>query len=478
MKLPNSILVPETAADASNRGSLDVMARLILTRVDGASTIAEIGESCGLDAELSQKIMGSLASTGQIVIPGFEPEPVPKPDQESGPKSDPAPKPASNSDAPPVKIDLERDVNKLYEVANSINLYELLDLEPDVSRNELRSKYFTLSKRFHPDRAYGKVPDDVAEKMGVVFRRLTEAYDILSNPTSRAEYDMGITDYIELRLMEKKLKSAVRENQPEAAKPANRISSKSPARHTSSPPARPSAGVTSGRARISNSNPSSPISRPPPNVGSRRPSKPAPQGSDERRRQWKKERAGKAMASIFKRPSAPPPPPNIAKMRLDEAEMAIEQERFSDALRFIQECLDHEPENEKAMELLAKAEAGNAWTLAQGCLRKGRMQMRDNDLDAAQRQFEKALKIDAGNLDARHLLGEVLLKNNQDLGRALTLVKEAIVMGGQRARYFATLGELMLLAKDRENAANAFEKACDLEPDNKDYKKRLKASRK
>ncbi len=505
MTLPNPIFVPEIAPDASDRSSLDVMARLILGCVDGTSSIAEIGESCGLDTELTQKIIGSLASTGQIVIPSFEPkpEPVPEPEQEPSPKSDPAPMPTGNSSVPPQKGDLERDINNLYEKTDSVNLYELLGLMPDVSRKDLRSKYFSLSKRFHPDRAYGKVSDDVAKKMGVVFRRITEAYDILSNATSRAEYDMGITDYIELWQMEKKLKSAVREkssttdikkqstvhNQSEAAKPADgRKTSRAPASRTSSKPARPAVRGASGNAHISSSKPPSPTSsQPPPIVNANEPSTPTSQGIDARRRQWKKERASKAMVSLFNLSSKAPPlahspaglsPQDIAKKRLDDAKMAIEQERFSDALRFAQECLEYEPGNEPAMELLAKAQKGNVGTLAQGCLRKGRAQMRNNDLKGAQRQFEKALKIDTGNLDARHLLSEVLLKNRHDLNRALSLIKEAIVMGGQRARYFATLGELMLLAKDNESAANAFEKACAMEPDNKDYKKWLKVSRK
>lgn len=61
------------------------------------------------------------------------------------------------------------------------NYYKILGLEPTAKLDEIKRAYRNLAKRFHPDS--GETPD--AEK----FREITDAYDILSNPVSRMEYE-------------------------------------------------------------------------------------------------------------------------------------------------------------------------------------------------------------------------------------------------------------------------------------------------
>jgi tetratricopeptide (TPR) repeat protein len=185
------------------------------------------------------------------------------------------------------------------------------------------------------------------------------------------------------------------------------------------------------------------------------------------------------MATLLRnRPSSPPPRVDFVEQRLSDADLAIEQERYMDALRFVEEILAVRPDNKKALEMKMLAEEGSAWAQAQDTMRKGRMEQRRGEYDLARQYYEEAIEIDEKNVDARHMLAELLLETKNDLQRALKLAKEVIVMGGQRARYFATLGELLLLADEAERAAQAFEKALTLEPDNKNYKKLLKQCKK
>ena len=160
---------------------------------------------------------------------------------------------------------------------------------------------------------------------------------------------------------------------------------------------------------------------------------------------------------------------------LEQAQIAIEQEQFSEATRLLETVLGHDKRNERARELLAQANAGAVQVLAKGYIRQGMYERRQGDGLLARRNFEKALEVDATNLDARFQLADLLLDLRMELPRALTLCKEVIGMGGQRARYFATLGELLLLAKQPDRAGEAYRKALELEPDNREYKKRLKA---
>lgn len=63
------------------------------------------------------------------------------------------------------------------------NYYELLQINPNAEPDTVHRVYRFLAARFHPDN-----PDTGdADK----FAMLKQAYDVLSNPVSRAEYDMA-----------------------------------------------------------------------------------------------------------------------------------------------------------------------------------------------------------------------------------------------------------------------------------------------
>jgi len=63
---------------------------------------------------------------------------------------------------------------------SSVNLYDVLNLSTECSIKEIKDAYRVLVKEFHPDR-----PGGDAE----MFELVTHAYNILSNPTFRKEYD-------------------------------------------------------------------------------------------------------------------------------------------------------------------------------------------------------------------------------------------------------------------------------------------------
>lgn len=63
---------------------------------------------------------------------------------------------------------------------STVNLYDVLNVQHDCDRNDLKNAYKKLVFEFHPDR-----PNGDAE----MFELVTHAFNILSNPKSRAEYD-------------------------------------------------------------------------------------------------------------------------------------------------------------------------------------------------------------------------------------------------------------------------------------------------
>jgi curved DNA-binding protein CbpA len=69
------------------------------------------------------------------------------------------------------------------------NLYNVLGVAPNASDEEIKKVYRALAMRFHPDR--NPVPGAEAR-----FKSITKAYEILSVPAKRAEYNQSVNHRI------------------------------------------------------------------------------------------------------------------------------------------------------------------------------------------------------------------------------------------------------------------------------------------
>ena len=63
-------------------------------------------------------------------------------------------------------------------------LYEVLDVAPDASTEQIRAAFRRLSKKVHPDQGGSNA----------LFSRVKDAYDTLSDPGRRAEYDRSLKE--------------------------------------------------------------------------------------------------------------------------------------------------------------------------------------------------------------------------------------------------------------------------------------------
>ncbi|MBJ7311809.1 DnaJ domain-containing protein [Rugamonas sp. CCM 8940] len=69
------------------------------------------------------------------------------------------------------------------------NLYNVLGVAPNASDEEIKKVYRSLAMRFHPDR--NDAPG--AEQR---FKSITKAYEILSDPVKRDEYNQSVNHRI------------------------------------------------------------------------------------------------------------------------------------------------------------------------------------------------------------------------------------------------------------------------------------------
>jgi molecular chaperone DnaJ len=69
------------------------------------------------------------------------------------------------------------------------NLYAVLGVAPNASSDDIKKVYRSLAMRYHPDR-------NDAPGAEVRFKSVTKAYEILSDPALRAEYDQSVNHRI------------------------------------------------------------------------------------------------------------------------------------------------------------------------------------------------------------------------------------------------------------------------------------------
>ena len=68
-----------------------------------------------------------------------------------------------------------------------IDYYSVLGVEKTADIAEIKTAYRTLAMRYHPDRNHG------SEQAGELFKRINEAYEVLSDNEKRQEYDSLIS---------------------------------------------------------------------------------------------------------------------------------------------------------------------------------------------------------------------------------------------------------------------------------------------
>jgi curved DNA-binding protein CbpA len=111
-----------------------------------------------------------------------------KPDNENGnmPSAPPAPLGLSAPDEARWS-----ELTKLYARIDELTHYELLNVRPTNSTEEIESAYYALVKKFHPDRLPLSLAPLVRAAQ-VLFERLTEANETLGNAELRASYDKAV----------------------------------------------------------------------------------------------------------------------------------------------------------------------------------------------------------------------------------------------------------------------------------------------
>jgi curved DNA-binding protein CbpA len=93
------------------------------------------------------------------------------------------------ADSPAVETDELADVEALFaRLRIAKHHYEVLDVAPLATSDEIKNAYHALALRFHPDRFHQSDPQ-LRNNVESAFARIAQAYETLSDQSSRSTYD-------------------------------------------------------------------------------------------------------------------------------------------------------------------------------------------------------------------------------------------------------------------------------------------------
>jgi curved DNA-binding protein CbpA len=80
-------------------------------------------------------------------------------------------------------------IEELHAGLDTLPYHVFLGVPPDAAGDTLRDAFHARAQTFHPDRFHGMEDDELRDRIYAVFKRITEAYRVLGNDQTRAEYE-------------------------------------------------------------------------------------------------------------------------------------------------------------------------------------------------------------------------------------------------------------------------------------------------
>ena len=159
-----------------NRLRLTAEEGQLFARVGRAARIDELISTSGLDEPRAIALLLSLRAKGAVV-----PARVNRP-------SGPVAVDAAMAEEVDLPADRKKEILDLERALERTDHYAILGLRPGASGEEIKQGYYAASRRYHPDRFYGKNIGSFRGRIDRIFKRVAHAYETLSDDDRRAAY--------------------------------------------------------------------------------------------------------------------------------------------------------------------------------------------------------------------------------------------------------------------------------------------------
>ncbi|HEU4431695.1 MAG TPA: J domain-containing protein, partial [Myxococcota bacterium] len=190
--------------------SLDPAAGYVLSRIDGRTTWGTLRQIGALPPHEVDRLVESWLKDGVLVASGkaiqssrdtragdaSEQQEKKPAAAQAKPAAPPPPRPAAAKPKAPslpeldasldLDVELQREI-LAFAVGLGRRYHELLGVAADADARTVKKAYFALSKKLHPDRYFRRNTGPFGALIETCFKRLLEAYELLSDPTTRKE---------------------------------------------------------------------------------------------------------------------------------------------------------------------------------------------------------------------------------------------------------------------------------------------------
>lgn len=430
-----------------------------------------------------------------------------------------APSPDAGAEVPENDLSQEKRkrIDDMYVIADLLDHYQVLGVARTVDRSGVKTAYFELSKIFHPDTEFRKNVGTYRRKMEVIFKRLTESYDVLSKKKLRDEYDAYLARSDQSQTMEETLSG-----QHDIGEMLAQMNASSAPTQALPPslPERPSPSATSSASRpLGATTPmpmrdtSAPTTAPLPTMPMPASTGPLPTGDERTMSDVAKKRAQELLsrrldagrsAAGYVPPIPPPlaPPPSVKASKSDlirgltnslknaaqltgvmhdpvakqvqDAHNAMGRGELSEAVRGFRHALLLQPDNAELQAEHDRAAQLLAASLADNYAQQAVYEERHKKWAAAASSWAKVSEgrpLDAG---AHWRSARALLEANGDVKLAAKLARRATELAPEDVFAARTLGRAYLAAGMTLNAKRELERAVMLDPDDLPTKALLK----
>ena len=165
----------------------------LLSRIDGHTSWGTLRKIGALPAQEIDRLVERWLKDGVLVFAGA---PRAVPDASESERAAP-PTPALPSSAPALpaidpSLDLDDELQReILAFAGGVGrrYHEILGVDARADARTIKKAYFALSKRLHPDRYFRRNTGAFGPLIETCFKRLLEAYELLSDPNTRREVE-------------------------------------------------------------------------------------------------------------------------------------------------------------------------------------------------------------------------------------------------------------------------------------------------
>jgi curved DNA-binding protein CbpA len=306
----------------------------------------------------------------------------------------------------------KREILDLEKRLENANHFEALGVALGSDAAEVKSAFFELSKKFHPDRYFGKNLGSFKARIEKSFKRLSDAHQVLTHDDRRKAYLA---------------------RHPELAKAPPRPP----------PPAQPATAT---------SRPPEPAAPPPP--------PPDPRREEERRDRLKKHpylARHARVNDLVQRAKAAVAKGDFAAAHIDLVTASQADERNTEIRSMLAEV------KKKADAQRSASEFEKASKLEQA-----------SDLQGALLAYRNASNTDPKNARAAYSVARLMYRYNLDVKEITSYAQRAVEADPRHVEAHVLLGKLYDMADMKQMAKRHYEQAHRLDPENPDAKKAVK----